>query len=338
MLALAMLLATFVVAVGLLRVEAVASGAEKGIALANSGSWSEAAAATSAAALDDPAVNAYAFSAGIAAANSGNLDLASEMLAKSAAGDDYPYAWLDLAGGPMAAPRCRRREGGLGHGRASRSPAPTRGARRQAGFASSSGIVRRPLTTSCSSYEPSRHSCRTPSGARTRACWLSVPTSNRHSTLGHKRRQRIGPRLRSLASGWRSIPTTPLVPRRLFRRWRPPTDRSMSRSGRPGGVMTAPKLGLDELASADPRDFYLVEWCRRIAAERGQDATVARYDTWLWLAGSPALAAPVARVTFEPTQSESPVALEHYGSLYRRSIPDAQVIIGLPQLIYQDHP
>lgn len=75
---------------------------EDAVGYANAGNWSAALASASAAQSGDPQLPAYDFLAGVAALHTGDQHLAATLLAKSAAADDFPEAWLDLASARLA--------------------------------------------------------------------------------------------------------------------------------------------------------------------------------------------------------------------------------------------
>jgi len=97
MLVLAMLTLTLVIGAGLLRVETIAWDGLQGVVASNAGHWEDAVKPALAAAESDPSVTSYWFEAGVAAANAGDLATAADALGRSAAADDYTFAWLDLA-------------------------------------------------------------------------------------------------------------------------------------------------------------------------------------------------------------------------------------------------
>ena len=332
-----MMTITLAVGVGLFRIEAIASDAEHGIVAANAGDWSTAGRYATEAAADDPAINAYLLSAGIAAANSGNLNSASDLLSRSAAGDDYPIAWLDLAA-------VRWRLGDREGAKHALDRAERLGLQ-QAPVALAAGWLRLQLGDHQQAVDELAIAVRAEPTILSDPFWSSDPHLRAARTA-------IEQRLDAWAEAPATSPAALAIPRFRLALY---TDdlaaaeaalEAMDASSRPlYDTILAAWQGLDsaestlrEMAAENSRDLNLVGWCRFIAAEHGDEPAVARYDAWLSLANSPPLVAPVARVTFDPTRSESSIGLQHYGSLYRRSLPNARIILGLPQLEYQDHP
>jgi O-antigen ligase len=94
------LAAALVVAIalaGLLLQEIPARASDQAVDLANSGDWAAALEPASTAARQDPAISPYVFTAGLAAARSGDHAAAAEDFRVVAERDDFPEAWLNLA-------------------------------------------------------------------------------------------------------------------------------------------------------------------------------------------------------------------------------------------------
>jgi hypothetical protein len=82
-----------------------------------------------------------------------------------------------------------------------------------------------------------------------------------------------------------------------------------------------------------------VQWCRTIAAHRGDRQLVADYGVWLAIVSSPDfLLPPIGRIVFDETEPLGGSILDGYGTLYRRQVPAAQVVDLLPQLALRDLP
>ena len=81
----------------LVRSEAIALEMDNGVRLANDGDWSGALTQFRAAATADPAMPPYQFALGVASADTGDLQAAEIALGQSARADNLPAAWLDLA-------------------------------------------------------------------------------------------------------------------------------------------------------------------------------------------------------------------------------------------------
>ena len=87
-------------------------------------------------------------------------------------------------------------------------------------------------------------------------------------------------------------------------------------------------------AARRPLDANVVSWARFVASHRGDDGAVQRYGTWLSILGSPDSGLPVvARIVVGSADPLPPYVLDRYGSLYRRSIPAAQIVSLLPQVV-----
>jgi hypothetical protein len=104
--------------------------------------------------------------------------------------------------------------------------------------------------------------------------------------------------------------------------------------GDPGAIAT-----LQAEASSRPLDPTPATWCRLVATYQGDLVLASRYGVWLALmtsvdAGLP----PVARLSFESDERPPVYFLEGYGTVYRRTIPDAQVVNLLPRLVLQELP
>lgn len=95
--ALALGLGVAMSAVWLVRSEAAASLGEQATDAANKGSWAEARAAASEALRLDPDMAPYLFTAGLAAAHTGDLANARDLIERAARIDDFPTAWIDVA-------------------------------------------------------------------------------------------------------------------------------------------------------------------------------------------------------------------------------------------------
>ena len=332
--AVAMILGTIVSAVGLVRSEAIATTARQGVDAANAGDWSAAARRLSAAAAADPDMPAYSYSAGIAAANIGDLEAASRLLERSATQDDYPIAWLDLA-----AVRWR-----LGD---------SQGARDALDRAERLGLEQLPVTVA--------------------AGWLRLQLGDHDqgiddlSVAVHREPSLIqdlfwdtSDQLRevraelqvSLESSIAQSIADPDSAAAAFRLALFSGDEQSAASAvskmSPEDQQTFQHI-LDAWTGSgdadaellaqvqrDPNNLGLLLWARLTAAHDNHLALVQRYDTWLWLANAAPGTPPFARITSSGELSNRQVGLEHYEWLYRRPLPDVQILLGLPQIEYQD--
>ena len=334
--AVGMVLITIASGVALVRSEMVATTARQGVNAANVGDWSAAAARLLDAAATDPDMPAFAYSAGIAAANDGDLATAARLLARSAAADDYPIAWLDLAA-------VRWRSGDVQGARDALDRAERLGQQRVA-IALAAGWLRAQLGDHDLAKEDLAVAVQIEPGLLEDPFWGA---SEELSALRDEVEASVQSQIAQSLADRSSLPS-------VFRlallsgheraaedavSLMSPADQSTY------GQILAAWQGQEEAQEAllaraqeDPGDTELIGWARTVAAIHGRADLVRRYDTWLWLANAPALNSPLVRVTFDATQSQTQVGLEHYDSLYRRPLPNAQIVLGLPQLEYQDHP
>jgi O-antigen ligase len=94
---LASVLVVAVALAGLLLQEIPARASDQAVDLANNGDWAAALGPSASAARQDPAISPYVFTAGLAAARSGDHAAAAEDFRVVAERDDFPEAWLNLA-------------------------------------------------------------------------------------------------------------------------------------------------------------------------------------------------------------------------------------------------
>ncbi|MDA8201719.1 MAG: O-antigen ligase family protein [Chloroflexi bacterium] len=323
-----------VILAGLLRVEAVAGRMQPAIAASDAGRWADAVAPAREAATADPAVSAYWFTLGVAAANAGDLALAASALQTSASADDYTYAWLDLAA-------VRWRGGDLAVAREALDRAERLGWQR-APLAIAAGWLREQLGD------------RTAAVADDAAAIIAAPT------LAGDPYWRSTATLRGmwpaiLAAVHAQVARSPgtaadhagaLFAVDLIAGSTGDVSRDLGALDSPGRALAevvvpawqgvpGAEARLQALAEAHPLEPRPVTWCQLVAARNGETTLVQRYGTWIaqGLSGG----APVARITFGRPQPYANGVLDRYGSLYRRPVPADQVIGILPQLSFQDH-
>ena len=331
-----MLALTLAIVAGLLRIEGIASGAEQGVAAANAGRWTEASVLALAAAESDPGVASYWFQAGVAAANAGDLAVAADALARSAAADDYTFAWLDLAA-------VRWRLGDETGARSALTKAERLGLQRMP-VALAAGWLRWQLgdrTAAINDYATAIAAAPT---LASDPFWSSDPglSAARPAIMEAVRRQVGGgmaansasaPALFTLQllSGDLVAAEAELAP--LSTDGRALYDQvAAAWQGVPGS-----EAALQQLAQLHPLDSNPATWCRLVAAHHDEQDLVARYGTWLWLDGGFPPGPPVARVVLGEPLFQLPGGLDEYRSLYRRPVPAAQIVGILPQITYQDH-
>jgi len=321
---------TLIVATGLLRIETIAAGGLQGVQDANAGLWAEAMGTAREAAASDPSVTSYWFETGVAAANAGDLTTAADALGRSAAADDYRIAWLDLA-----AVRWR-----LGDDTGARS-ALVRAERlglQRVSVDVAAGWLRWQLgdrTAAISDYAVAI--LRAPTLAND-PFWSSDPAlSAARSEILDVVWQYAGPgpgtaplvfELKLLA-GDPAAAEAALAP--MSAADRTVYDQAAAAwQGLPGA-----EAALQQLAERHPLDKAPVLWCQLVAARHNERDLVARYGAWL--ADGFEADAPVARVVFGQPIPQPNAGVDRYASLYRRPVPDAEIINILPQIEFQDH-
>ncbi len=320
---------TLVIAVGLVRIEAIATGASRGVSAADAGRWAEAVGPALEAAISDPEVNSYWFMAGVAAANAGDLATAADALERSARADDYPFAWLDLAA-------VRWRLGDVTGARAALTSAERLGLQRVS-VAVAAGWLRWQLgdrTAAISDYAAAVVAAPTLAGD---PMWASDPELDAARTaIVEAARQQVDPDnvpllfAVQLFGGDAAGATAELAP--LSAADRALYDQVVAAwQGLPGA-----EAALHQLAEDAPLDRTVVAWCRLIAARHDEGDLVGRYSTWLRLTSGSPPGLPVARIVFAPPIPQRFDDVDRYGSLYRRLVPAAQVIGILPQILLRD--
>ncbi len=333
---LAMIALTVVTAAGLLRIEGVAAEAEQAVMAADAGQWADSKSVALRAARGDPGVTSYWFQAGIAAANAGDLATAVDALERSASADDYTYAWLNLAA-------VRWKLGDSTGARSALERADRLGLQ-QVQVALAAGWLRWQLgdrAAATADYGTAITISPTLAGD---PFWSSSPdlVAARPAIMAAVRQQieagpgdaaALAPSLFTLRllSGDVAAAVAELAPM-------PAGDRALfdlvAAAWQGSGEA---EVALQLMAARHPLDPTPAEWCRLVAAHHGDRDLVARYGTLQWLGGGFLPAPPVARAVLGDTVLLQRGALDRYGSLYRRPVPDAQVIRLLPQILFQDH-
>lgn len=325
---LAMMAVTCVIAVGLFRMEDVAGIDMQAVSAANAGNWADATALAQQAANADPALEIYQFTLGVAAANVGDLPIAETALGKSATADDYTYAWLDLAA-------VRWQLGDAAGARDALARAERLGLQR-ATVALSAGWLRQQL------------------GDREAAIADYVAALGGAPTLARDPFWSSSPGLRDIwPSVWTSVQAAVSGPTLLeldlvAGQEREAAQVAATLAQRDPGLysLVVPAwegdatawATLQTLAAARPLDPDPAGWCELVAAHRGNQTAGAKYGRWLAIANFPDSGLPqVARVASGHASALPPLILDRYGSLFRRPVPDAQIVGILPQLVWQDH-
>lgn len=325
---LAMAAITCVVAAGLFRMESVTGVEVQAVSAADAGSWADAAALARQAVDADPGLPVYDFTLGVAAANAGDLTLAESALARSAAADDYTYAWLDLA-----AVRWRQ---GDGVGARDALTRAERLGRQRATVALPAGWLRQQFGDTQAAISDYVAALATAPTLADDPFWSSTPDLQAEwPAVWSAAQARLGARTRlelDLVAGRLDLAReAAAVQAGGF-----PALYALVVPAWEGDA--AAWAGLQSLAAAHPLDADPVGWCQLVVARHGDGAAVANYGLWLDVLGSPDSGLPqVARVAFGQSSSLPPLILDRYGSLYRRPVPAAQVVGILPQLVWQDH-
>ncbi len=321
---------TLVVGAGLLQIEAIAWGEEQGVADADAGRWADAVGPTRDAAASNSSVPSYWFAAGVAATNAGDLTAAADAFARSAAADDYPFAWLNLAA-------VRWRLGDTAGAREALARAERLGMQRVP-VAVAAGWLRWQLGDQAAAIS---HYGRAVAAAPTLASdpfWTSDPElSAARPAILDAARQALGGATGftpasftlDLLAGDEARATASLAP--LPAAGRAFYDMAFAAwQGLPGA-----EAALQQLAERHPLDPLPVVWCQLVAIRHGEALLITRYGAWL--SGLSAGGTSVARIVLGQPLLMPGGGVDRYGSLYRRPVPGAQVIGILPQIAYQDH-
>lgn len=321
-------LVTLAITVGLVRIESIAGVATRGVEAANDGDWSLAESLAGEAAADDPDMNAYRFELGVSAANAGDLQLAAQELAASASADDYRYAWLDLAA-------VRWRLGDANGARTALARAERLGLQRTA-LAVAAGWLRQQLGDEPSATQDYASAIRLMPTLADDPFWISpMGPPGGLARILETVQERADPMTMlqinlilgrfDLAEQYVATlgPADPAVYALLIPAWQ----------GDP-----AARTALHTEAANRPLDPGPARWSRLLATYQGDESLANDYGTWLAIDGHPDDWLPqVGRIRFEPPQALPRYFLDGYRTLYRRPVPDAQVVGLLPQLVLQDH-
>ena len=324
---LVMAVVTFGVFVGLARIESIAVTASQAVSAADGGNWTEAARLDGEAVEADPDVGAYQFQLGVSAANAGDLAAAERALAKSAAADDYAYAWLNLAAvrwrldDPVGARDALDRAERLG---LQRTP-----------VAIAAGWLRQQLGDEQRAIEDYATAVAADPTLADDPFWASAsgPPGGMAAILPIVEQ--------------RAAPGSTLQLNLVLGRYdRARVDAAtLSASDPEFYSLVVPAwqgdpeawAALQAGAASRPRDSTWVPWARLVASHLGDDEAVARYGRWIYVVGSGSpVVARIALGSAEPTLTMG--ILDSYGSLYRRPVLTAQVVGLLPQVVLRDHP
>ena len=333
-LVLGMAAVTLVVATGLLRLETITMDGLQGVKQANDGDWVQAADAAGRAAASDPSVTSYWFEVGVTAANAGDLATAADALGRSAGADDYSVAWVDLAavrwqlgdttGSRDALVRAER----LGWQRATVAVAAgwlrwQLGDRTAAIGDYGAAVVVAPTLASDPFWN---------SDPELSQAWPAIMDAARQqverSPGGLEDHVKAMFELRLLAgdaAGARAEAAALSTADRDF------YDMTLQAWQRLPGAEAA----LQQLAQRNPLDGRPAAWCQLVAARYDERDLVDRYG--IWLTNGLGMPPPIARVVFGGPVPQPDGGLDRYGSLYRRLVPDAEIVGILPQIAWQDH-
>lgn len=318
--------ATVALVLGLLAMESVTIDAARASSAVDEGRWEAAATAAARAVASDPGVTPYRFTLGIASANAGDLEVAASALAASAEADDYPYAWLDLAA-------VRWQQGDDEGARTALARAERLGLR-DAQLALPAGWLRERLGDRDAAVADDGAALAAAPSLADDPYWSSTPFLRAESDA-------ILDAARSAAND-RGL-AIDLYGGRLDRARATASD--LERVDPELYALVVPAWEGDDaawgrlqaLAAGRPLDGGPAAWCRVVALRRGDASAVVRYGRWLaTLTGSDAALPLVARVDAGAPGLQPTRLLDRYGSLYRRSVPRAQVILVLPQVTWQD--
>ena len=315
--------------VGLFRIEGATGTAGSGVLTADDGRWSDAESLAADAVAEDPDVALYQFQLGISAANAGDYQLAEASLAKSAAADDYTYAWLNLAavrwklGDTAGAQQALVRAERLGLQRASVAVAAgwlhqQLGDDEAATEDYAIAIIQTPTLADDPFWSSPTMS---PDGAA-----AILDTVDR--TAAPVTRLQVDLVLGRLDRAQVELPTLsapdPAMYATIIPAW--------------SGDQAA-WTSLQSEATRRPLDGGVVSWARFVASHLGDEDAVRRYGTWLSILGFSDNGLPVvARIVLGSPDPLPFAVLDRYGSLYRRRVPAAQVVGLLPQVVLQKQP
>lgn len=320
---------TCIVLVGLVRIESATATAERGVASANAGAWPEAMSLIGEAAAADPDLAVYRFELGVSAANAGDLGKAETSLSMSAASDDYPYAWLNLA--------AVRWDVGDHAGALDALARAERVGLQRPGIAIAAGWLRQQLGDQQAATvdyatvitqvptlvdDPFWSSSRGPRGG------LAAILPAIDERASPETRLQIDLILGRFDDAQADISTLDLSPPALYANliaaWR----------GDPSAW-----IAVQTRAATQPLNVTLAGWCRLVAAHLGDTASAQKYASWLSILNSSDSGQPaIARIVFGSAQTLPQSGLDRYGSLYRRDVLAAQVISLLPQLVWTNDP
>lgn len=320
-------LVTGMTLIGLAGIERAAGIAGQGVEAANRDAWQEAAALSRQAMDGDADLNLYRFQLGVAAANEADFPLADQLFHESATSDDYRYAWLNLAA-------VRWRGGDEAGARDALERAERLGLQRTA-LAISAGWLRQQLGDSDLAIRDYAVAVAQVPTLADDPFWASAsgPDGGIEAIL---------PSVEGLAG-----PTVMLQIHMILGDLdAAQRDVDALTAGDPGlypllipawtGDLEA-WTALREHAASRPLDPNPAQWCRLLAAYRGDAGLVGDYNVWLTIANFPdAGLPPIGRIAFDTSKPISASILDGYGTLYRRQVPSAQVVNLLPQFVLQN--
>ena len=324
---LAAAIGTALIIAGLGRIEVLANTARQAVAEADAGRWDEATALFYEVASADPDVAAYQFQLGVSAANAGDLRLAEEALGRSAAADDYTYAWLDLAA-------VRWQLGDVIEAHEAIVRAERFGLRRES-IAVAAGWLRQQAHDNDAAIADYAAALMLNPALSTDPFWSSPdgPPGGLAAVLAYVEEQASRVTLLhlylvqgrfedALAQAGSLAESDPDLYGNIVPAWR--------------GDGTA-RTKLENVASTRALDPLPATWLRHITGHLGDEASVRKYDAWLAILSSDESVRPeLARIEFGSPQRLPSRFLDRYGSIYRRNVVDAQVVAPLPQLAAPD--
>lgn len=306
------------------RTESLALAARDATTAANEGDWPVAMARAQAAVDGDPDMPPYLFTLGLAAANSGDLDLARDAFARTAALDNYPTSWLNLAGIETA----------LGHDEAAATALENamRLGRIQPQVAVGAASLYVVLGDDDAAASAASDALADAPGLAGDPYWMSSPGLTAAWKRGLQQAlERIGPEQAyelALEAG------QPKVAERIVSALPEPTRVNLQLVIDAWDGDAAAFQAVRARAAASPLDALAVSLCVRVAFH-AQDALGLDPTTWncdrVGYAYSPIL----YRVGPPPTSREfipGPNATWHFQGAYERFVPFNELIPGLPSI------
>ncbi len=303
---------------------------DEAVRAANAGDWAATMGPAAEAVRLDAAMPANRFAEGLAAAHAGDLATAEAAFAATAAADDLPVAWLDLAAVQVA-------QGERDAARDSLRRALRLGDQ-QAAVAFAAGDLYRRLGDEDAARAAYVTALRLAPSLAGDPHWTSDPArAARWPALVDEALAAMPPESAvdaALSAGEisraRAIADTVDGP--AARSFLLVVTDAWSGSD-------AAWADLQNAAAARPLDLGTLTWAARIAARRGDDAEVLRYRRWMDVViGGAGAGGREVRVDWTHARSDELTGLsgEYYGHYtYRRATPWDQLVPGLPALVWR---